>query len=194
MRLDLVVGPNGAGKSTFVELVLAPLRPGVAFVNADMIAARRWPRATESHSCEAARVAADTRAQLIAQQAPFIAETVFSHPSKLDLIDAAAGAGFTVELHVLLVPQELAVHRVAARVASGGHSVPEGKIRTRYGRLWPLVATAIERSDAAQIWDNSRLDGPEEVAMFAAGMPIGTCRWPSWTPAPLTGRWPASSG
>ena len=43
MRLDLVVGPNGAGKTTFVELVLAPLRPGVTFVNADVIAAARWP-------------------------------------------------------------------------------------------------------------------------------------------------------
>jgi len=42
VRLDLVVGPNG-GKSTFVELVLAPLRPGVTFVNADVIAAARWP-------------------------------------------------------------------------------------------------------------------------------------------------------
>jgi len=37
-RLDLVVGPNGAGKSTFVELTLAPLLPGSAFVNADEIA------------------------------------------------------------------------------------------------------------------------------------------------------------
>ena len=44
MRLDLVVGPNGAGKSTFVELVLAPNRPNVTFVNADVIAAQRWPQ------------------------------------------------------------------------------------------------------------------------------------------------------
>jgi predicted ABC-type ATPase len=42
-RLDLVVGPNGAGKSTFVELTLAPLLPGNAFVNADEIAKQRWP-------------------------------------------------------------------------------------------------------------------------------------------------------
>jgi ATPase subunit of ABC transporter with duplicated ATPase domains len=40
-RLDLVVGPNGAGKSTFVELTLAPLLPGSAFVNADEIARQR---------------------------------------------------------------------------------------------------------------------------------------------------------
>ncbi len=40
---------------------------------------------------------------------PFIAETVFSHPSKLDLIDHAYAAGFTVFLHVMLVPEDLAV-------------------------------------------------------------------------------------
>ena len=58
-RLDLVVGPNGAGKSTFVELTLAPLLSGSAFVNADEIAKQRWPDDPESHSYEAARVAAE---------------------------------------------------------------------------------------------------------------------------------------
>jgi predicted ABC-type ATPase len=55
-RLDLVVGPNGAGKSTFVELTLAPLLPGSAFVNADEIAKQRWPDDPASHAYQAARV------------------------------------------------------------------------------------------------------------------------------------------
>jgi predicted ABC-type ATPase len=190
VRLDLVVGPNGAGKSTFVELLLAPLRPGVTFVNADAIAAQRWPDDPQGHSYDAAQVAAATRTRLIELRKPFIAETVFSHPSKLDLLDAASAAGFTVELHVLLVPEELAVHRVAHRVAAGGHQVPEGKIRSRYQRLWAPVGDAIGRADAARVWDNSRYDGPEEVALFAVGTPIGPCRWPSWTPDTLTARWP----
>ena len=53
-RLDLVVGPNGAGKSTFVELTLAPLLSGSAFVNADEIAKQRWPNDPASHAYEAA--------------------------------------------------------------------------------------------------------------------------------------------
>src|SRR5882672_5897919 len=88
-RLDLVVGPNGAGKSTFVELTLAPLLPGSAFVNADEIAKQRWPKDPASHAYQAARVAAETRAKLIELGASFIAETVFSHPSKLELIHFA---------------------------------------------------------------------------------------------------------
>ena len=91
---------------------------------------------------------------------------------------------------MLLVPEDLAVHRVAARVASGGHAVPEQKIRGRYRRLWPLVAAAIASADVAHVWDNSRYDGPDEVALFASGIAIGPCEWPSWTPSALTDRWP----
>lgn len=190
MRLDLVVGPNGAGKSTFVELVLAPLRPGVTFVNADVIAAARWPDDPSGHAYDAAAVAADTREALIAARVPFIAETVFSHPSKLDLISAAQAAGHTVALHVLLVPERESVQRVAYRVLAGGHDVPEEKIRRRYARLWPLVADAITRAEFAHVFDNSQIDGPDELAMFASGVPVGPCRWPDWAPASLTDRWP----
>src|SRR3954453_10935873 len=190
MRLDLVVAPNGAGKSSFVELVLAPLRPGVTFVNADVIAAQRWPEDPRSHAYEAAQLAASTRPRLLQLDEPFLAETVFSHPSKLELLDDALAAGYHVELHVLLVPEELSVHRVAARVASGGHAVPEEKVRGRYRRLWPLVAAAIDRASVAHGWVNWGRSGPDEAPMFATGIAIGPCTWPSWTPSALTERWP----
>lgn len=181
-RLDLVVGPNGAGKSTFVELTLAGLLPGSLFVNADVIARQRWPDDAAAHSYDAARIAADTRAALIAAGRPFIAETVFSHPSKLELIDSAHDAGYTVVLHVLLIPEELAVQRVRHRVAAGGHDVPEDKIRGRYRRLWPNVADAIDRCDLATVYDNSRLRGPRVVAQFSTGIVYGAVQWPAWCP------------
>ena len=64
---------------------------------------------------------------LIALGRPFTAETVFSHPSKLELIDNAHAAGYTVVLHVLLIPEELAVHGVAYRGASRWNPVAENK-------------------------------------------------------------------
>ncbi len=184
-RLDLVVGSNGAGKSTFVELTLAPLLPGSVFVNADEIARQRWPEAAAEHSYEAARVAAETRTRLIELGRSFIAETVFSHPSKLELIDEAHAAGYTVVLHVLLIPESLAIERVRHRVAAGGHHVPAVKIRQRYRRLWPLVATAIRRCDSATVYDNSTLKGPRIVAQFAGGYVVGVDAWPTWTPPTL---------
>jgi predicted ABC-type ATPase len=191
LRADLVVGPNGSGKSTFVRLTLSQALPaGVAFVNADDIAARRWPEDPAAHAYDAAQVAAQTRAALIRARRPFIAETVFSHPSKLELVESAHSVGFTVLLHVLLLPEQLAVARVEHRVSAGGHSVPEEKIRQRYRRLWPLVATATARADAATVYDNSRIEGPRIVAQLVGGVPVGAVTWPAWTPQPLLSAWP----
>ncbi|MDZ4233327.1 MAG: zeta toxin family protein [Dietzia sp.] len=191
-RLDLVVGSNGAGKSTFIELTLAPLLPRSVYVNADEIAKRRWPDDPARHSYDAARVAADTRAKLIELGESFIAETVFSHPSKLELLDAAHAADYAVILHAVLIPENLAVLRVQHRVRAGGHDVPESKIRERYQRLWDLVAAAAGRADEATFYDNSAIHGPRVVAQLAAGIVVGAPAWPAWTPTPLTARWPGA--
>lgn len=82
-RLDLIVGPDGAGKTTLFERVTAPDRPGLPFVNADRIAADRWPGEERERSYEAAQVAAAARHALIDARLDFCAETVVSHPSKL---------------------------------------------------------------------------------------------------------------
>jgi predicted ABC-type ATPase len=190
-RLDLVVGSNGAGKSTFIEMTLAPLLPGSPVVNADEIAKHRWPGAAVEHAYEAARIAADTRAKLIELGESFIAETVFSHPSKLDLIDSAHTAGYTVVLHVVLIPEDLAVERVRYRVRAGGHQVPEDKIRQRYRRLWELVAVAALRAEATSFYDNSARHGPRIVAQLNAGFEVGAPSWPAWAPTTLTTKWPA---
>jgi predicted ABC-type ATPase len=191
VRLDLVVGPNGAGKSTFVRLTLAPVLPlHTVFVNADLIAQQRWPDDAEVHSYEAARIAAATRDALVARREPFIAETVFSHPSKLGLLRQAAAAGYYTAVHVMLVPEALAVARVTARVGGGGHAVPEEKIRQRYRRLWPLVADAIVLGDTATVYDNSQRSGPSAVADFSHGFVIGKPLWPDWAPVALSLRWP----
>lgn len=191
MRLDLVVGSNGAGKTTFVRKVILPVAPpGTTFVNADEIARQRWPEDPEGRSYEAARVAAATRDALIRARRPFIAETVFSHPSKLDLITEAHAAGFHVAVHVLLVPEELAVLRVARRVASGGHSVPEEKIRQRYQRLWALVRQAMIAADSAHVYDTSPHHRPVIVAQLASGVSVGAVHWPSWAPPELADTWP----
>lgn len=189
-RLDLVVGPNGAGKSTFIAFTLARLLPGSLVVNADEIARQRWPGEPAGHAYAAARIAAETRAKLIDLGRSFIAETVFSHPSKLDLIDAAHRAGFTVVLHALLIPEDLAVERVRHRVRAGGHDVPETKVRGRHRRLWTPVTEAVALSDVATVYDNSRLRGPRIVARLSGGMTIGSPDWPAWTPGALRSRWP----
>lgn len=178
-RLDLVVGPNGAGKSTFIRFTLGPNQPGVPLVNADVIAAERWPDAQAEHAYEAARIATRTRASLLERGLPFITETVFSHPSKLDLIHAASAADYEVNLYVIMVPVRQSVERVRRRVESGGHGVPEDKIRGRHERLWSLVADAVLVVDVATFYDNTR-DPRVTVAMFAHGLAVRSPKWPVW--------------
>lgn len=185
----MVIGPNGSGKTTFVTEFLALELPGYAYVNADEIAKARWSADSDVHAYEAARVAAETRAHLIASGRSFIAETVFSHPSKLEEIRSAQEAGYQVVLHVMLVPEELAVMRVAYRVQAGGHDVPEHKIRERCRRLWRLVAQAVALAGRAVVYDNSRPAGPITIAELFGGLPVGAVAWPEWTPEPMVFRW-----
>jgi predicted ABC-type ATPase len=181
----LVVGPNGAGKSTLYARVLEPVTH-LPFINADVIAEREWPGEGSSHGYEAAEMAAAERSRCIAVRSSFASETVFSHPSKLDLINEAREAGYVVGLHVCMIPVDLTVVRVEDRVADGGHPVPEAKIRERFPRLWPLVAEAIALVDEAVVYDNSRLEAPfAMVAKFRAGRLVTVTTWPAWAPREL---------
>lgn len=183
--LHLVAGPNGAGKSTLVAEALQPVTH-LPFVNADLIAADRWPEDASGHAYDASRAAAAERERLITHGSSFITETVFSHASKVDLVSRATAAGYLVHMHVVLVPPSLPVARVAARVARGGHDVPSEKVRQRYQRLWPLVRAARDRVDSATFYDNTRADRPFlVVARFERGRPVDGPRWPTWTPGAL---------
>ena len=183
--LHIIVGPNGAGKSTLYDKVIGPVTH-LDFVNADVIARENWPDEPEARSYEAAELAAERRAVLINDRASFVTETVFSHESKLALLRDAIDAGYLVACHVLVIPVELAVARVANRAQWGGHFVPEDKIRSRYGRLWPLVVEAIGLVERAVVYDNSRPEAPFRViAVFEHGAVLGEPDWPSWSPEEL---------
>lgn len=188
--LHLVAGPNGSGKSTFIARALQPVTH-LPFVNADAIAAERWPesRALQmEHAYDASRAAADERTELFDRGVSFITETVFSHPSKLDLVIEAQRLGYLVHLRAILIPVDLAVARVSERVRDGGHDVPEQKIRDRYDRLWALVASARDTADRADFYDNSTAAKPFRlIAEYERGLLIGEPRWPTWAPVALTG-------
>lgn len=180
--LHLLAGPNGSGKTTFYEHVLKPVT-GLPFVNADVIAREQWPGSDQDHSYKAAQIAADRREALIASGQSFIAETVFSHPSKLELIGRAQRAGFLVIVHIILVPLPLSMRRVEARVRHGGHAVPLDKQRERFPRLWPLVAQALHLANEGFAYDNTSAQSPYRVvAHFENGKLTGPASWPDWSP------------
>lgn len=92
-------------------------------------------------------------------------------------------AGYVITLHVLVVPEELAVARVEDRLINGGHAVPEEKVRTRFNRPWTQVRSAIELVDEATVYENSRATTSFRiVARYRAGYLLGAPSWPGWMP------------
>ncbi|MFS3130469.1 zeta toxin family protein [Nocardioides sp. Bht2] len=186
--LHLLAGSNGSGKSTFAEHVLLPTTH-LPFVNADLIAEEIWPDDREAQALgalEVSRLAAKRREFLLRRGTSFVTETVFSHPSKVSVVQHAQVLGYAVTLHVIVVPEELAVARVADRVRAGGHQVPEQKIRDRYRRLFPLVAQALRSADSGVVYDNSSLDEPfRRIARYRYGQIVGEPVWPIWAPETL---------
>ena len=141
------------------------------FINADIIQRDELHDPSPQASYEAARIASARRAEHLAQGRDFVTETVFSHPSKLALIDDAHANGFTViVMHVGVDTPELSVARVGARVEEGGHIVPEDKIRARYDRSAPFIREAVLRADRGMVFDNSSLNQPPRHCLtFADG-------------------------
>ncbi len=177
--LKLLVGPNGSGKTTFYEQVLKPVT-ALPFINADVIAREQWPDSEIDRSYEAAKLAEQRRDGMIAQRRSFIAETVFSHPSKLDLIRSARHAGYLVTVHAMVVPLEVSIRRVEARVRHGGHNVPVQKQRERFERVWPLIAEALCLATDGFVYDNISAKEPYRIAAhFESGKLIGSALWPS---------------
>lgn len=158
----LLAGPNGAGKSTLYKaLVLAGTVPGTAeFVNADLYEAEHLQHIAQPQArSEQARLWADARREeLLEAGQSFVSETVFSHESKLTLIEDAQALGFFVMLLVVALDKpERLLERVAQRVAEGGHPVPADRILARYPRTLANLTQAVRRVDATVLYDSHDL-------------------------------------
>jgi len=162
----LVIGPNGAGKSTYYRTRIAP-RLQAPFINADEIQAQELPGSDVQAAYEAARLATARRTELLEQGLSFVTETVASHSSKLDLVIEARNRGYEVWVtFIYLESADLAVERVARRVRSGGHPVPEHKIRARYDRMAAIGVKAVRIADRAFIVDNSTSAEPLKTLLI----------------------------
>ncbi len=96
----------------------------------------------------------------------FSFETVFSHRSKLDIMQKASEAGYKVYLYFVSTEDpSINDFRVRARVAKGGHSVPANKIISRYDRSLDLLYEASQLAYQVFFFDNSE-DG-KDFRLFA---------------------------
>ena len=190
----LLAGPNGAGKSTLDRSAVASglIPADIEFVNADLheASALGHIRDARQRSTEARRWADARREQLLRAGQSFVSETVFSHPSKVELLRAARAAGFQVVLLVVCVDDaRQLLSRVTQRVEQGGHTVPPERILARYPRTLEHLATAVPLADLALLFDTTAARGqdivpPRLVVRLRRGVPtFQAAPLPRWAKA-----------
>lgn len=184
----LLAGPNGAGKSSLYRALLAEnvIDTKLEFVNADMYEREHLKRFKNPlKRTEAARAWAESRrSALLQSKTSFVSETVFSHASKIELIERAKQAGYQIVLYVVAVDNpETLVERVSKRVREGGHDVPTEKILSRYPRTLANLAKALPLADIAFLYDSqdTQQGGLQHIATCSKGVLIeGVDAFPVW--------------
>ncbi|HHO48391.1 MAG TPA: Zeta toxin family protein [Desulfobacteraceae bacterium] len=133
LKIVIIAGPNGAGKTTFAREYLPGEADCVDFINADLIAAGLSPFKPEAAAFRAGRLMLEEIAERVRHRKNFAFETTLSGRTYAREITSWRKIGYRIKLIFLSLPRvEMAVARVAGRVAQGGHSVPEKVIRRRY--------------------------------------------------------------
>lgn len=125
-----------------------------------------------------AQIIADfLRKKLLAERQKFSFETVFSHPSKLDIMQQAVDAGYKVYLYFVSTESpEINKFRVQARRAKNGHDVPNDKIVRRYYRSLDLLYNACQLAYQVFFFDNS-FDGQNSVMFAHFKLARGKKKW-----------------
>jgi len=147
----LIGGPNGAGKTTCAMDLLPALLEREEYVNADFIAQGISPFNPDSTAMLAGRLMLERIRHLVKKNVSFAFESTMSSRSFVLFLEECRGRGYRISLvYLWLCSPNLAVARVADRVANGGHAVPEDVIRRRYwGGLkkgWSEESLAFVRS------------------------------------------------
>jgi len=131
--LLIIAGPNGAGKTTFAMEYL-PCEAGCRhFVNSDLIAAGLSPFDPDAALVRAGKIMVDEMQRHIDVGDDLAVETTLSGKTHVNVISDCRQRGYEVRLIFLsLCSSELALNRVRARVAQGGHDVADELVRRRF--------------------------------------------------------------
>ena len=132
-RLYIISGCNGAGKTTASYSLLPEMLECREFVNSDEFAKGLSPFDPSKASIQASRYMLMKIRYLLEKKRDFAVETTLATRTLLNITKMAQREGYTVTLlYFWLKTPEMAIERVKARVAAGGHDIPEETIRRRY--------------------------------------------------------------
>lgn len=164
-EIVVLAGTNGAGKSSVAGAALR--QAGGDYFNPDEVA-RQLRRADP----ELSRREANSRAWHIGRQLleraierrfRFAFETTLGGRTITGLLLKAANVGLPVRIwYVGLASVDLHLERVRARVARGGHPIPEERIRERFDGSRENLLRLLPHLTELRLYDNSRERDPAE--------------------------------
>jgi predicted ABC-type ATPase len=134
-QVAILGGINGAGKTSSSEPILRIGMKMPVFVNADTIARGLNAFNPESEAVRAGRIMLEHLRNLAARRMSFAFETTLAARTYAEWLGELREGGYAVHLlYYWLKSPDLAIERVADRVRSGGHYIPDDTIRRRYSR------------------------------------------------------------
>jgi predicted ABC-type ATPase len=154
----VLAGVNGAGKSSLGGAALQA--SGAEFFNPDTAAARLREQQPGLSAAQANGLAwtLGRRAleRALAEGLTYAFETTLGGASiaRLLLDGARAGAQVHVWFAGLATP-ELHLRRIAARVAAGGHDIPQAKVRERFDASRANLVKLMPHLASLRVYDNS---------------------------------------
>ena len=132
-RLFILAGANGSGKST-ISKVLLPTEH-IVYVNPDDIAKELNPSDPTAARIDAGKETLRRIDSLLERGDSFAIESTLSGNMYVKVLERARSFGYeTTIAYVFVDSPEVCIARIAARVQSGGHFVPDEDVRRRYVR------------------------------------------------------------
>ncbi|MBU0677365.1 MAG: helix-turn-helix domain-containing protein [Verrucomicrobia bacterium] len=155
--VTVVAGPNGAGKSTFAMTYLPSVAKHAEFVNADSIARGLSPLNEAGAAIQAGRLFLKRMDELVRMDKNFALESTLSGLTLAYFLQDLKRDGYRINFCYLWIPSaDFSAKRVAERVAAGGHDIPLGDIKRRYGKsLGNLLRVYAPIADSVVVWNNS---------------------------------------
>lgn len=165
-RIFIIAGPNGSGKTTTASSLLPDLVNIYEFINADEIARGLAPLHPESMALTASKLMVMRLRELLKANKSFAFETTASGKNYIKYLKEAQNRGYEINLvYLWLENEDLAVNRVAQRVANGGHHIPEEVIRRRYKLgITNIIRHYLPIANSFLFLDNSVVEAQKIIA------------------------------
>ncbi len=154
----VIGGPNGAGKTTCASGIMGHSLRMFHFVNADTLARGLSAYQPETVAVQAGKLMVKRLRDLGRQRSHFAFETTLAGKAHARFLRKLKAAGYWIDLLYISLPNpELCIERVAQRIPSGGHHIPETDIRRRFTRSMDnLFRIYLPLANRWRIYDNSQ--------------------------------------